>query len=119
MLLDPAGRPGKPPELPSGREWPAPTVQAWNDLWATPQATMWDQTGRTLRRWAWLHAELTERRQAAAALSAEMRQIEDRHGLSPKALMTLRWRIGTGDEAPERPKRPTTRRPRLRVVDQK
>jgi len=112
------GRQGDPPPLPAGREWPSATAAAWGDLWSTPQAHVWDQTGRTMHRWAWLHADLVLGKGASNTLSAEMRQIEDRHGLSPKAMLQLRWRIGPAEEARPKAKKPAaTRRARLRVVD--
>jgi hypothetical protein len=39
--------------------------------------------------------------EATAAQMGELRQIEDRHGLNPKALLQLRWRIvDDGDAMP-------------------
>lgn len=112
------GRSGPAPELPEGREWPSATRSAWETMWRKPQATQWDEDGSSLHRWAWLHADLTLGKGGAASLSSEMRQIEDRHGLSPKAMLQLKWRIGT-DEATDKAERPKTQRGRrkLRVVD--
>jgi hypothetical protein len=61
-------------------------------MWALPQATQWDQDGKTLIGWAQLHA-LVELEGPLPARLAEMRQHEDRHGLSPAAMQRLRWRI--------------------------
>lgn len=114
------GRKGKAPPLPPGREWPTATKAAWADLWLTPQATVWDQSGRTLHRWAWLHADLILGKGAAGPLSAEMRQIEDRHGLSPKALLQLRWRLRSDEIAEARQEKAAPkRRARLKAVDPK
>ena len=99
-LLPAAGRVGPPPKLPTGlRKWTKATRDAWADLWSSPQATAWDQTGRTLYTWAALHHDLVMDERATASISAEMRQHEDRHGLNPAALLRLRWRIvDTPDE---------------------
>jgi hypothetical protein len=95
-----SGRQGPPPPMgePSAwletaaGGWPAATEREWADLWSSPQAAAWDQSGRTLRRWAELHA-VGVLEGVSAVRSSEMRQIEDRHGLSPKALLQLRWLV--------------------------
>lgn len=93
-LLPAAGRPGPPPPLPAGlRKWRKATRDAWADIWSSPQATAWDQSGRTLHTWAALHHDLIVGERATASISAEMRQHEDRHGLNPAAMLRLRWRI--------------------------
>ena len=93
-LLPAAGRVGPPPKLPAGlRKWRKSTRDAWADIWSSPQATAWDQSGRTLHTWAALHHDLVEGERPTASISAEMRQHEDRHGLNPAALLRLRWRI--------------------------
>lgn len=91
------GRQGPPPTLPPLRVWTEATLDEWARLWRSPQATMWDQSGRTLHAWAILHHHYVtdEKGERVASLAAEMRQHEDRHGLSPKAMLQLRWRIST------------------------
>jgi hypothetical protein len=91
------GREGDPPPLP---EWVGSSKwlsEAWARLWATPQATQWDPSGRSLWVWAQVMA-LVQSGEASAAQMGELRQIEDRHGLNPKALLQLRWRIVEGAE---------------------
>lgn len=98
------GRLGPPPKLPQLGGWCEQTRDAWAELWSSPQATAWDQTGRTMHGWAVAHHELHRdlyyddngkpiQPPNKTALLAEMRQIEDRHGLNPKAMLQLRWRI--------------------------
>ncbi len=93
------GRDGPPPALPAWRDWTAQTLAWWAELWATPQATMWDQSGRSMHTLALLHHELMTSNDGAwakaAKVSAEMRQHEDRHGLTPKAMLQLRWRVSS------------------------
>jgi hypothetical protein len=90
------------PALPPGK-WHAETRQWWKQLWGRPQAVMWDPTGITLTRAARLYEAIVSGGDVAR-LSAELRQIEDRHGLK-KAMLQLRWRVGDpgdlDDEAAE------------------
>lgn len=103
------GRKGKPPPLPKWRLWHAETLVWWRKLWATPQATVWKQDGSTLFVLAALYDDLISGKATPAQVSAEMRQHEDRHGMSPKAMLQLRWRIV--DEAqPAPPPAPARRR---------
>jgi hypothetical protein len=90
----PERREGDPPALPEWRLWQEKTLRWWADLWAKPQATQWAQDGSTLFALACLYDDLIAGRAEAAKVSAEMRQHEDRHGLNPKAMLQLRWRVG-------------------------
>jgi hypothetical protein len=92
-LLPASGRKGKTPPLPKWRLWHPETLVWWRALWRKPQATAWDQSGATLHPLATLYDDLISGREPAAKVSAEMRQHEDRHGLNPKSLLQLRWRI--------------------------
>lgn len=91
--LPSTGRKGKPPVLPKWRLWDARTEKWWADLWRKPQALMWEQDGSTLTTLACLVDDLVVGKADAAKVSAEMRQHEDRHGLNPRAMLQLRWRI--------------------------
>lgn len=94
VALPVEGRPGAAPKLPGWRKWSPATSRWWKDLWAKPQATQWEQDGSTLWTLACLYDDLIAGRADAAKVSAEMRQHEDRHGLNPKAMNQLRWRLG-------------------------
>ena len=65
----------------------------WMDLWRTPQAAMWAESGfeRVVARYVMVTV-LSEEEPTAAMLS-EVRQLEDRLGLSPMALKRLQWVI--------------------------
>lgn len=97
------GRHGPPPVFPlppprnpvTGR--PVPRLAAresilWDEVWATPQAVAWE-------RFRWAHEvalyvrfrTLAEEGDPKAA--SEARQWSDRLGLSPLALLRLRWEI--------------------------
>lgn len=93
------GRQGPPPVLPAWRPWTEETRVWWAELWSTPQAAMWDQTGRSMHALALLHHELMLDQYAetkrAHSITAEMRAHEDRHGLTPKAMLQLRWKVSS------------------------
>lgn len=89
--LPASGRKGEPPEFPLPR--PSKGVLAiWADLWTTPQAVAWEQLGwnRVVARYAKLLLG-AEKSNATAALLGEVRQMEDRLGLSPMAMKRLQW----------------------------
>lgn len=114
------GREGDAPEWPLPAHSEAEAV-VWAEVWTTPQAVAWEQLGwtRTVARYVrvLVEAELPD---AAAAKLGEVRQLEDRLGLSPMAMLRLRWEI-VADEVAERRAEvaPTSSgaRARLRVVD--
>lgn len=130
--LPAAGREGPPPAMSDDHDY-SEFAEWWADLWSSPQAEAWDQSGRTM--FGYLECkrllntiEIVQRadgRELAVpaaprtAILAEMRQIEDRHGLNPKAMMQLRWRIVDGVAPAVKPKKPPARRrdPRLRAIN--
>ena len=110
-----AGRSGWVQLPKSGRKRPAPefpwgvTPRGWDELWSLPQALMWERDNAldVVARYASLRA-LVQNPQSledvnAAALS-EVRQLEDRLGLSPMAMKRMQWEISEAvqddDEAP-------------------
>ena len=105
------------PELPPG-DWPNATRVAWASLWALPVARAWEPSGATLHGWAEVRRIIDEGK-ASAALYGELRQIEDRHGVSPAAALRCRFRFVDAAEVarPATPARKGPRRdPRLRMV---
>lgn len=124
VTLPAIGRQGAAPKLPALRKWRKATKDAWTDLWSSPQAVAWDQSGRTLHAWALAHHEAVtaeENGKALGPMLAEMRAIEDRHGLNPKAMLQLRWRVvddeGVVVSQSEPSKVRTPARRRFTVVD--
>ncbi len=99
-MLPAAGRAGEPPALPPLREWDARTLAEWSYWWSTPQATAWDQSGRSLARWALMFDRLLTDDNPPTTLHAQLLAIEDRHGFTPAAMLKLRWLI---DESPATP----------------
>lgn len=114
--LPASGREGLAPSLPEWRSWDPKTVEWWSDLWAKPQAVMWLQDGSSLFALACLYDDLIAGRAEVAKVSAEMRQHEDRHGLNPKAMAQLCWRIDEAEVVPVVPKPAAKRRAQLKVV---
>src|SRR4051794_29074197 len=87
------GRQGDPPA------WPLPKPikrerELWARVWSTPQAVVWERLG-----WADVVARyvrqlvVAEQRDAPITALGEVRQLEDRLGLSPMAMLRLRWEI--------------------------
>ena len=88
-----SGRTGEPPKLPNRRPaWLKATREWWTWLWSTPQATQFSESDQTLIRMAEL-VDTIKAGGAPASLFGELRQLEDRYGLTPKAMVQLRWMI--------------------------
>ena len=93
VKLPASGYDGAIPEWPLGRRTKA-TVQVWEQLWRTPQAQVWAQLGYTRAVARYVQLLLAaEKSEASAAVLSEVRQMEDRLGLNPLALLRLRWQI--------------------------
>ncbi len=94
-------------------DWPLPGRQskaeqaAWVQLWRTPQAFAWNRLGwtRTVARYCRLMVR-AERPGATAAIASQATSLEDRLGLTPRAMRLLLWviaadEVGERREAPE------------------
>lgn len=98
------------PAAPWQDGWHAGSVEQWERLWSTPQATQWREDDPELDRWILLHEVVWFRSKTPSiGMLTEMRQIEDRHGLNPKAMAAMVWRIGEPEAPQQRPK-PARRR---------
>lgn len=93
--LPAGGRTGRTPTWPLSEELLPPTL--WAELWHTPQAVAWEELGwsRVVARYACLldAVENPADGKPNAALLAEVRQLEDRLGLSPMAMRRLQWEV--------------------------
>lgn len=94
------GRKGRAPRWPlSGR-----VQRGWAELWRRPQAVMWERNhdeylvARYLVLRNTIQDELDNSVVNATAM-AELRQIEDRLGLSPMAMKRLQWEIGDAEQS--------------------
>ncbi|MFF5186455.1 hypothetical protein ACFY30_22210 [Streptomyces sp. NPDC000345] len=80
-------------------------AELWSALWALPQAVEWDRAGWT-REVAQYVRWKARAEQGDLDAAKEARQLGDRLGLTPLALLRLRWRVSTDeDERAVRPRR--------------
>lgn len=100
------------------REQKALEASLWRDLWKLPQAVQWERLGwlRDVAQYV-RHKVLAELGDLDSA--KEARQWSDRLGLSPMAMLRLRWEVvadEVGQKRQEKEAPPAPRR-RLKVVD--
>jgi hypothetical protein len=86
-------QPRKPPALPKG--YPAASRKWWQTVWASPMAQVWLEADvPALVRLAGLVGAADPSPQVLA----EIRQLEDRFGLSPLARRRLQWELQQSTE---------------------
>jgi hypothetical protein len=103
LHLPAQGRAGDPPPWPLN-DPSEDELTIWIALWTTPQAVAWERLGwtRTVARYArFLLA--SEEPSARPSLLNETRQMEDRLGLTPMAMLRLRWDVDSATPAPVTP----------------
>lgn len=87
-------------------EWPAVVpcelvdIELWATLWRTPQAAAWARMGEGVQRI--LARYVTLWRSTSDKAPAELRQLEDRFGLNPQAMLRLRWEVAADELADAR-----------------
>lgn len=103
VRLPAEGRQGEPPAWPLPGRGSAAERAAWAGLWRTPQAVAWERLGwvRTVARYCRVMVA-AERRDAPPALLAQATALEDRLGLTPKAMRLLLWEIAADEVAEQR-----------------
>ncbi len=116
VTLPAAGRDGDVPVWPLSTDATGDEAGAWRQLWATPQAVAWEQLGwtRTVARYCRLLVAC-EQPDASAAMHAAATALEDRLGLTPKAMRLLLWQIAS-DEVAEKRQESKGARGRIRAV---
>lgn len=82
-------------------------AELWEQLWALPQAVEWERAGWT-REVAQYVRWKARAEQGDLDSSREARQLADRLGLSPLALLRLRWKVSV-DDSEDRGSRPRRR----------
>lgn len=93
-------------------------AELWAALWATPQAVAWERMNWT-REVAQYVRWKARAEQGDLDAAKEARQLADRLGLNPLAMLRLRWEVADDEVAEQRQQRaPAARTPRqrLRVV---
>jgi hypothetical protein len=121
--LPAGGYEGDVPEWPlAGRKKPA-ELTLWGVLWRTPQASAWavmgDGTTRTIARYCRLSL-VAEDPKAMATIHTEVRQLEDRLGLTPMAMRRLMWDVASDEVGEKRTEGEAAKaepRRRLKAVD--
>lgn len=98
--------PNKPLEVPPCPQPCHPrTADWWDAIWHSPMAVVWADTDVFVLERLALLWDLVHIGESTSAFLAEMRQIEDRYGLSPAALRKLQWEVesngGKVEDAPE------------------
>ena len=103
VQLPAEGRKGTPPDWPLAEAADGDEDQAWSDLWATPQAVAWERLGwtRTVARYCRMMVA-GEARGASATMLAQISVLEDRLGLTPKAMRLLLWEVVSDEVAEQR-----------------
>lgn len=98
VLLPPGGHKGNTPPWPISEEPAQVELELWTELWKTPQAAMWAESGydRTVARYVKIYCLATD--DPRAGYMSELRQLEDRLGLSALGLKRLGWEIGEARE---------------------
>lgn len=115
LQLPAEGRKGKPPAWPLPGEPTADEELAWAELWATPQAVAWERLGwtRTVGRYCRVMVA-AEQEGASAQLLGQATALEDRLGLTPKAMRLLLWEVVSDEVAEQR--QGTNVRKRIKAV---
>ncbi|HEY5989789.1 MAG TPA: hypothetical protein VIV12_25910 [Streptosporangiaceae bacterium] len=111
------GRTGDTPVWPLPGRMSAAEREAWAQLWRTPQAVAWERLGwtRTVGRYCRVLIE-AERRNAPPPVRAEARQLEDKLGLTPKAMRLLLWEVVSDEVADKRDEAGSGTRDRFKAV---
>lgn len=95
------------------RKWSPSTRAWWRTIWRSPMATAWLEADvPALTRLGNLLELLLD--EPTAAIASEIRQIEDRFGLSPKSRRQLQWSIVDPAAAAAPEPEPTPAAPRER-----
>jgi hypothetical protein len=117
MLQLPAeGRRGKCPTFPLAGDTAAEHA-VWRELWRTPQAAAWERLGWTRVVARYVRALVVAEQPGADVRDmAEVRQMEDRLGLTPMAMLRLRWEIVADELAEARSQAPAVSASPRRVV---
>ena len=124
-LLPAGGREGEPPAWPladltagdsddaqfSAIQLHERELEVWRDLWATPQAVVWERMRYTHEVAVYARLVVAAERSAETKALAEARMWSDRLGLNPAAMLRNRWKIAE-DELAERRSSPSGTRPK-------
>lgn len=114
----PQARDGKTPPWPLDVEATDQEKKAWRELWKLPAAAVWEEQRcfRMVARYCRAMVE-SEQPEASAGLHAQVTAMEDRLGLTPKAMRLLLWEIVPNEVGAKRAEKTAeAARDRLKVV---
>lgn len=110
-MLPAVGRPGPPPEWPIAGAPEFDEIALWKRVWTLPQALEWERMHCedivALYVRAFVRATAPD---ADSKLYAEVRQLDAKIGLSPKAMRDLRWETDEPAEPQEQADEPAPAR---------
>lgn len=108
------GRTGDPPAWPLSKPSPEES-KLWAKLWTLPQATMWEhiRCEDTVALYVRVFVSMSQETETATIvkLGNEVRQLDSKLGLSPRAMLDLRWEVGQPEEVPEATSNGASHRP--------
>ncbi len=121
LLLPAEGRKGSAPAWPLSERPTADERAAWVQLWKTPHAVAWETLGWTRTVARYCRALVIAETEMAPSMLAQVSNMEDRLGLTPKAMRMLLWQIVTNEVADKRDEKAakasaTSARGRLKAV---
>lgn len=101
--LPKGGRKGAAPKWPLAVPATVEERAAWRELWKAPQAVVWEEQEwtRVVARFCRMMVE-SEQPGAKSATRSEVRQMEDKLGLTPKAMRLLMWEIVSDEVSAKR-----------------
>jgi len=105
LKLPPEGYQGKAPVWPLHGPLSQTELLTWRDMWSTPQAAAWATMGPGCARVVARYVRVLLRAESRAVLPtdmAEARQLEDKLGLTPKAMRLLLWEIAPNEVEEQR-----------------
>jgi hypothetical protein len=122
-ILPAEGRSGDAPDWPLSRQT-ARERTLWCQLWARPQALMWERYGQHLEVALYVRRLVeAEAPKSMVSLGTLVRQMADSLGLTTPGMRANRWRIDRHEEVVDRPSdsdvvsiAPNSARARLRSV---
>lgn len=111
------GRHGAAPQWPLGTKPSGYELRMWADVWGYPQAVMWERL--KVEREVAHYVRWTAKSEVGDLNAAkEARQLSDRLGLNPLAMLRLRWEVPADEVAQRRSEHPAgSSRQRLVAVD--
>jgi len=89
----------KEADLMEEAQWSVRAIDLWNTLWHSPQSTMWQRDVHPmLDRYLLICERMWTEGEIGASTYNQLMQIEIQHGLTPKSMKDLYWRVHAAPE---------------------